>query len=160
MGISRLCMGKGWILTQKTLEDILDVKIEDVDEIEDMIQNLLDDTTIVLMLLPHDAFDFRSGFAKTEVFDRLPHEQHLKKLASEKTDVYFVGYVDCIQTQGEFGYKVEVPEIVYGLAALLPDIVSHYPKLNETNPPQLNESLGEACIWTFPCCSVDCHCCI
>ena len=112
----------------------------------------------------HDAFQFRDGFFKTDLFDR---EDVLSQNTSpDLTDLVddpiwiqisyidpqnlFIGFYNVLEGEdsGEFGWYVKAPEVIYGIAGIIPDIIKFMSK--DFNTTDLSNMFNQKDrIWTF-----------
>lgn len=126
--------------------------------------------------LGHDAFECRADHSMLDVFGNTAHAaayeiiKHWRdelRLVSTSDfpftsvgmgDLMFIGRFKTLDAHGgEFNYYVGTSELLYGLSALLPQIVAYYGELSQPNYEILGTTFGQQpCIWTF---ASDCHCC-
>lgn len=177
MGIYDIYMGKGIIIPVKRfVRHFLDTVKEfhtdggdDTETLEKVAKKRLGPDYMICSL-GHDALESRDGDMQVfeddddhrEAFDMI--KEWRKEVAKDNDlpitslwcgDLMFVGYHKSLER--EFSYYVKAPEILYGMAAILPKIVEIYPIMKNADCSKLEEEFGQKpCIWTF---APDCACC-
>jgi len=166
-------MGKGIILSvselEKHFESLLTPEyIQECSEDVFLIFNRLIKDHInskySISFLGHDAFQSYSGDMEILSGTENGKQLELTKNSKHKTKLHyytkfcFVGVYTEIPSKEELEYEVTLPELLYGLPALLPGIMELYPKLQAQNCEELIKEFPQykPCIWTF---AGDCHCC-
>jgi hypothetical protein len=167
-------MGKGIILSVSELEKHFELLLtpehisrcsEDVFLIFNRLIKDHINSKYSISFLGHDAFRSYSG--DMEILSGTENGKQLELTKISKHDVTklcyytkfcFVGVYNEIPSEEELEYEVTVPELLYGLPALLPGIMELYPKLQAQNCEELIKEFPQykPCIWTF---AGDCHCC-
>lgn len=164
MGVYSILLGKGILLPRKTLAKIVrernNVNLINEDtnygfamEVKYALNN---DWEVVS--LGHDAFVSRNGDI-LEAFDQKHRTLSDDIIKNEDLEsLVFIGYTkDLCLPNGEFSWYVNAPEIIYGLAALIPQILTDWPLLEKIDCSALHEYFGrEPQMWTFV---PDCCCC-
>lgn len=165
MGIYNFSIGKGIILTSQEFydryKDQCNSKDFDItkpsyvlgDIIQEIIKECVGDFKVVS--LGHDAFNYDNPMG---VFDRTPNAEYIRKGSHPygEEDLFFIGINHNLDS-AEYNYNPSAPEMLYGLAAFMDEIVEIYPKLKASDCTALSDAFDrKACIWTYAC---DCICC-
>lgn len=180
MGIYSICLGKGIMIPVKMFV------LKYLDEINETYEDGDDEYVILEKLVKkhigeeyqissvgHDAFQNRSGMEcvlgdslNSKVYPQIKEWREKSKENNVEvpfeqlgcSDLIFIGrFKELDAHNGEFGYYIKTPELLYGLTALIPQIVEYSLKLSNIDVSILNEKLDQIpCVWTF---SMDCHCC-
>jgi hypothetical protein len=162
MGIYSIIMGKGVILPIIDFANLLCCeKIFDVEDVPSglrAVSGFYLGFKYTVTFLPHDAFDMNDNMDLMMDSENRKQMESIIEWKSKKIELCFVGVCKTIKAPGEFSYRVETPELLYGLSALLPHMMKLYPKLEAEKCTELRELLPEYTprIWTF---AGDCHCC-
>lgn len=188
MGVYFINIGKGIIVPVKRfvkifLKQILEAAPEEGGEDKIMMDPEEFFTTIVkdnisrslsVKILGHDAFTGREGkYTSMDVLDRTDNQDALvlvEKWLKEPAggvypfhlpllgDLLFIGRSK--ELKPEFSYRIEAPEVIYGLPALLPELCEYYMIWRDKPLPKLQRSKlagkQKVAIWTF---ATDCCCC-
>jgi hypothetical protein len=173
MGIYELFIGKGIIVPASLVykyyrSELCDTKVELIDDFSDIIE---DKFGCSISQLGHDALEGRHDMI---LFDDDERNNIIENLKSEilnladcadpsnedspfsNKDLMFIGEYKSLDAH-EFSYYVKAPEIIYGLSALLPNILALYPKYNEMNIGGLEATFAQKpLVWIF---AGDCACC-
>ena len=174
MGVYNICIGKGVIIPARFFFKIFKKEIaESNDHVDEKLFNEIVQKhigpTYQVCVLEHDAFEGRHSLI-WEMFEEGENEESalmIDELVNDaklmpETDTFhdgrlmFIGQFDSIAGP-DFSYYVKAPEIIYGLAALLPSLMKLYPKYLATTCDELTQWCEQKpCIWTFV---GDCCCC-
>lgn len=180
MGIKSIWLGKGIILSPSMIYKIWKTQIDihiasgaifGYDELDDIVN--LDEYNFDVVHIGHDAFTSRSTdsmnhikFPVPQIFKLTEHEDIIKTLlvttqnlpANFKIDCnVFIGMSICLnsETNNEFEGYVRTPELLYGLATLLPAIINASQILADTDVSILSK-VQKPLMWTF---ADKCSCC-
>lgn len=121
--------------------------------------------------LGHDAFDSRDKITQLpdknlEVYDNIilpviQHEHDRDDLLINRNDIgplMFIGYKEDLESpNGELGYYLKAPEVIYSLPGIIDGIVNFHLKYNGVDCKDLENTFKQpALFWTF---TTDCCCC-
>lgn len=173
MGIYNISLGNGIIIPSKMLVKMYPDHFNNVEEygpeeLEDILRKVTG-KKFKVSNVGHDAFKSRNGsmqvLSGTKNYDIV---KEIKKLDNEYKDLevgsdllscgtlIFIGFYEEMGNS-EFEYYPKTAEVIYGLPAILEDIITILPTLKEKDCSLLTEMFKqEACIWTF---ANDCACC-
>lgn len=178
MGIYEIIMGKGIVVTNKIFASLFAKELDKLDEDDLMqpesIEEMINKRTLgnyMVKGMGHDAFRSRHGnmgvldrTKNYEIVQKLkkslecttePETNNLPELACGSPYI-FIGFYEFLEG-GEFDYYIGAPEVIYGLPALLDEIVELVPRLREKDCSEISNLFNQkACIWTF---AQDCACC-
>lgn len=176
MGVYNIYIGKGVVIPVRFFFEIFKKEIAEIpnenmlgeNEFNKIVQKFIG-PEYQTCPLGHDAFDGRHG-PIFDMFEEMENEESALMIADLIEDaksmpecnsyhdshLMFIGKLDSIEGP-DFSYYVKAPEIIYGLAALLPSIVKLYPKYQNMTCQELSDWCEQKpCIWTF---IGDCCCC-
>jgi hypothetical protein len=182
MGVYGITIGKGVIIPVKFFIEIFKKEIEELlvgpkdrydahDYFDEIVKKHIHED-YKICILGHDAFDGRNGtmldMFYSDPSDNAESAEMIEELIQDAThfndpfdclyadNLMFIGRFEDIKGP-EFNWYVNAPEIIYGIAALLPSLMKLYPKYQEFSCHALAEWCEQKpCIWTFTC---DCCCC-
>lgn len=179
MGIYSICLGKGIIIPVKVFMDKYMDEIRelhkqdchDIDLIYDIIKRHFGEEFTVSQL-GHDALESRNGMndvlgntINSEIYLKIKElRDNIKREYIEPFEylsaegLIFIGkHTELDKHNGEFGYYLKTPELIYGLTALIPQIISYSVELTTFDTSILEKEFDQTpCIWTF---TNDCACC-
>ena len=171
-------MGKGIIIPVKIfvkrylaqIQEIYTDGDDEVQALEQIVKKYIGEQYCVSSL-GHDALESRhgnmqvlDGTTNMEAFELLQKmkieakdmSDDLPILSLHCGDLMFIGHYESLGSS-EFEYYIKTPEVLYGLPALIPDIIRCYSKYIDMDCSQLQTIFEQnPCIWTF---APDCHCC-
>jgi len=165
MGIYSILIGNGILILRKRLMNMIKkydtYAIEETDEIDiidEFVRSIFNDKYSACVL-GHDAFESRDKDERMPVFEGTYQMTVLERLGDDYDDLIFIGLcTDLSKGVGEFSYCVKSPELLYGLAVLVPQICEHYLSTKDVDFCDLENYFSQKVLtWTFA--SDCCFCC-